>query len=83
MLLGLVLCGAGVLAWGLMLELGRRVHDQSSLHRATDAAAYSAALIQARALNLHASLNRAQIAHQLGMAHIIAVANEPELPRKW
>lgn len=74
MLMGLVLCGVGVLAWGLMLELGRRVHDQSSLNRATDAASYTAALIQARALNLHAYLNRAHIAHQLGMAHIIAVA---------
>jgi hypothetical protein len=74
MLMGLVLCAAGVLAWGLMLELGRRVHDQSSLNRATDAASYTAALIQARALNLHAYLNRAHIAHQLGMAHIIAVA---------
>lgn len=82
MLLGLVLCGAGVLAWGLMLELGRRVHDQSSLHRATDAAAYSAALFQARALNLHASLNRAQIAHQLGMAHIIAVASATQYRAK-
>lgn len=74
MMLGLVLCGAGVLAWILMLELGQRVHDKSSLHRATDAAAYSAALVQARALNLHAYLNRAQLAHQLGMAHLIAVA---------
>ncbi len=74
MLMGLVLCGAGMLAWGLMLELGRRVHDQSSLNRATDAATYTAALIQARALNLHAYLNRAHIAHQLGMAHVIAVA---------
>lgn len=74
MLMGLVLCGAGVLAWGLMLELGRRVHDQSSLNRATDAASYTAALIQARALNLHAYLNRAHIAHQLGMAHLIGVA---------
>lgn len=74
MFLGLVLCGAGVLAWVLMLELGQRVHDQSSLHRATDAAVYSAALIQARALNLHAYLNRAQLAHQVGMAHLIAVA---------
>ena len=82
MLLGLVLCGAGVLAWGLMLELGRRVHDQSSLNRATDAAAYTAALIQARALNLHAYLNRAHIAHQLGMAHIIAVATATQYRAK-
>jgi hypothetical protein len=82
MLLGLVLCGVGVLAWGLMLELGRRVHDQSSLNRATDAATYTAALIQARALNLHAYLNRAHIAHQLGMAHIIAVATATQYRAK-
>lgn len=82
LLLGLVLCGAGVLAWILMLELGQRVHDQSSLHRATDAAAYSAALMQARALNLHAYLNRAQIAHQLGMAHLIAVATASQYRAK-
>jgi len=82
MLLGLVLCAAGVLTWSLMLELGRRVHDQSSLHRATDAAAYSAALIQARALNLHAYLNRAQIAHQLGIAHVVAAATATQYRAK-
>lgn len=80
--LGLVLCGAGVLAWILMLQLGQRVHDQSSLHRATDAAAYSAALMQARSLNLHAYLNRAQLAHQLGMAHLIAVATASQYRAK-
>ncbi len=82
MFLGLMLCAVGVLAWMLMLELGQRVHDQASLHRATDAAAYSAALMQARALNLHAYLNRAQIAHQLGMAHLIAVATASQYRAK-
>lgn len=82
MLLGLVLCGVGVLAWVLMLELGQTIHDQSSLHRATDAAVYSAALVQARALNLHAYLNRAQLAHQIGMAHLIAVATASQYRAK-
>jgi hypothetical protein len=82
LLLGFVLCGAGVLAWLLMLELGQRVHDQASLNRATDAAAYSAALMQARSLNLHAYLNRAQFAHQLGMAHLIAVATASQYRAK-
>jgi hypothetical protein len=82
LLLGLVLCGAGVLAWILMLDIGQRVHDQTSLHRATDAAAYSAALIQARSMNLHAYLNRAQLAHQLGMAHLIAVATASQYRAK-
>lgn len=82
LLLGLVLCGVGVLAWTLMLKLGQSVHDQSSLHRATDAAAYSAALMQARSLNLHAYLNRAQLGHQLGMAHLIAVATASQYRAK-
>jgi len=82
MLVGLVLCALGVLAWLLMLELGQRVHDKSSLHRATDAASYSAALIQARALNMHAYLNRAQIAHQLAMAHLIGAANAAQFRQK-
>ncbi len=74
MLIGLVICTAAILAWLSMLETGKRVHDKSSLNRATDAAAYSAALIHARALNMHAYLNRAQLGHQLAMAHLIAVA---------
>jgi len=82
MFLGLILCAVGVLAWSLMLLLGQRVHDMASLHRATDAATYSAALVQARALNLHAYLNRAQIAHQLGMAHLISVATATQYRAK-
>jgi len=82
MLLGIVLCGAGVLAWLLMLQLGQRVHDKSSLHRATDAASYSAAIFQARALNMHAYLNRAQLAHQIAMAHIIGVATAAQFRAK-
>ena len=74
MLLGLVICAVAIAAWFSMLELGRRVHDQASLNRATDAAAYSAALIYARGLNMHAYLNRAQLGHQIVMAHLIAAA---------
>jgi len=79
---GLILCGVGVVAWSMMLLLGQRVHDIISLNRATDAATYSAALMQARALNLHAYLNRAQIAHQFGMAHLIAVATATQYRSK-
>lgn len=73
-MLGLILSSVGVTAWLLMLELGQRVHDKVSLHRATDAAAYSAALVQARALNLHAYINRAQIGHQVAIAHLVSVS---------
>lgn len=82
MLLGIVLCGVGVLAWLLMLELGQRVHDISSLHRGADAASYSAAILQARALNMHAYINRAQLAHQIAIAHIIGAATATQYRSK-
>jgi hypothetical protein len=40
-----------------------------------DAAAYSGALIQARALNMLAYLNRAQLAHQVAMAHLVTLGS--------
>ena len=73
--LGLILCAAVLVAWVLSLNLGRLVHSKASLLRATDAAAYSAAVVQARALNLHAYLNRAQLAQQIAMAHLITMAS--------
>lgn len=73
--LGLVLSAVVLMAWVLSLNLGRLVHNQASLLRATDAAVYSAAVAQARALNLHAYLNRAQLAQQIAMAHVITMAS--------
>ena len=73
--LGLILCAVVLVAWVLSLNIGRLVHSKSSLLRATDAAVYSAALAQARALNLHAYLNRAQLAQQIAMAHLITMAS--------
>lgn len=73
--LGLILSAVVLIAWVLSLNLGRLVHNKASLLRATDAAVYSAAVAQARALNLHAYLNRAQLAQQIAMAHLITVAS--------
>ena len=73
--LGLILCATVLVAWVLSLNLGRLVHSKASLLRATDAAVYSAAVAQARALNLHAYLNRAQLAQQIAMAHLITMAS--------
>ena len=73
--LGLILCAVVLIAWVLSLNLGRLVHNKASLLRATDAAVYSAAVAQARALNLHAYLNRAQLAQQVAMAHLITMAS--------
>ncbi len=74
LVLGVGLLALSVLAWLLMLQVGGWVHNKSSLHRATDAAAYSAALIYARNLNLHAYLNRAQLAHQVAQLHLFSLA---------
>jgi hypothetical protein len=73
--LGLILCATVLVAWVLSINLGRLVHSKASLLRATDAAVYSAAVAQARALNLHAYLNRAQLAQQIAMAHLITMAS--------
>jgi hypothetical protein len=73
--LGLLLSAVVLVAWVLSLNLGRLVHNKASLLRATDAAVYSAAVAQARALNLQAYLNRAQLAQQIAMAHLITMAS--------
>lgn len=75
LVLGVGLLALGVLAWLLMVQVGGWVHNKSSLHRATDAAAYSAALLYARALNLHAYLNRTQLAHQVAQLHLFSLAS--------
>lgn len=75
LVLGVGLLTLGVLAWLLMLQVGGWVHNKSSLNRATDAAAYSAALVYARALNLHAYLNRTQLAHQVAQLHLFSLAS--------
>lgn len=54
---------------------GQLVAEKSRLVHATDAAAYSGALIQARALNFQAYANRAQLAHQVAMAHLVTLAS--------
>ncbi len=80
--LGLIVCGVGLLTWILSLDLGNLIHNKASLMRATDAAVYSAALVQARALNLHAYLNRAQLAHQIAMTHLITMAGAEQYRSK-
>jgi hypothetical protein len=70
-LLLLSLCGV---AWAALYNLGQVAAARTRLTHAADAAAYSAALEQARTLNLLAYINRAQIAHQVAMAHLVTLA---------
>ena len=68
----LVLGVAGLLR---LYDSGQLVHEKSRLTHAADAAAYSGALVQARALNFQAYANRTQMAHQVAMAHLVTLAS--------
>lgn len=70
-LLLLSVCGV---AWVAVYNLGQVAASRTRLTHAADAAVYSAALEQARVLNLLAYINRAQIAHQVAMAHLVTLA---------
>ncbi|WP_038369642.1 TadE/TadG family type IV pilus assembly protein [Brackiella oedipodis] len=56
-----------------------RLHDaKNRLINAADSAAYSGALVQARALNMQAHINLAQVAHQVAMAHLVTLGSWAE-----
>lgn len=69
----LLLMGAAALLQ--LFDAGQLVHEKVRLTHAADAAAYSGALVQARALNFQAYANRAQVAHQVAMAHLVTLAS--------
>lgn len=75
LVLALFLLLAGALALVQLFDGGQRVHEKARLTHAADAAAYSGALVQARALNFQAYANRAQVAHQVAMAHLVTLAS--------
>jgi hypothetical protein len=68
---------AGVAAIVLLryFATGQVVAAKSRQLHALDAAAYSGALVQARALNMLAYLNRAQVGHQIAMAHLVTLGS--------
>ncbi|MCD0501635.1 hypothetical protein LPZ50_01300 [Bordetella petrii] len=65
-------CG---LAFVALYNVGQTAAARVRLTHAADAAAYSGALAQARTLNLLAYINRAQVAHQMAMAHLVTLAS--------
>ncbi|RXN93480.1 hypothetical protein C7R54_03970 [Achromobacter aloeverae] len=73
--LALGLVSAGVLALVVLHDHGNTAAARVRLTHAADAAAYSGALVQARALNLLAYINRTQAAHQIALAHIATLAS--------
>lgn len=75
------------LVWGMLLTAvaslvlvryfatGQMVAAKARQLHGLDAAAYSGALVQARALNMLAFLNRSQVAHQVAMAHLVTLGS--------
>lgn len=62
-------------AWLHYFATNQVLSAKAKLVHASDAAAYSGALVQAQSLNLMAYLNRAQIAHQIAMVHLVSLAS--------
>ena len=75
LVLALFLLLVGAAALLQLFDAGQLVHEKTRLTHAADAAAYSGALVQARGLNFQAYANRAQVAHQVAMAHLVTLAS--------
>jgi len=75
LVLGLLLSMLGALALLRYFAVGQSVADKSRLLHTADAAAYSAAVVQSRALNMLSFLNRTQLAHQVAMAHLVTLGS--------
>lgn len=73
LVLGMAVAAVGVASLVVLYNVGQTVEARSRLTHAADAAAYSGALLQARALNAIAYVNRSQIAHQVAMAHLVTL----------
>jgi len=75
LVLGMLLAALLGLAWMRHFATGQVMAARTRLVHGLDAAAYSGAQVQARTLNFLAYLNRAQLAHQLAMAHLLTLGS--------
>lgn len=75
LVLGMVLAGLAAVALVRYFATGQVVAAKARQLHGLDAAAYSAALVQARALNMLSLLNRAQVGHQVAMAHLVTLGS--------
>lgn len=75
LILGMLFLAILSLALITMYNNGRLVAARLKQTHAVDAAAYSGALIQARALNMQAYINLAQVGHQMAMAHLVTLGS--------
>jgi len=75
LMLGLLLSVVCVLALMRYFGLGQMAASKTRLLHTADMAAYSGAVVQARALNMLSMLNRTQLAHQVAMAHLVTLGS--------
>lgn len=75
LVLGMLLVAAVALAFVRYFDVGMTIGEKARQDHVLDATAYSGALVQARALNMLAFVNRAQMAHQVAMAHLVTLGS--------
>lgn len=75
LVLGMILAGLALIAFTRYFYTGQVAAARVRQVHALDAASYSGALVQARALNMLAYMNRAQIGHHIAMAHLVTLAS--------
>lgn len=75
LVLGMLLAAAAALVLIRYFFTGQVVAAKAKQLHALDATAYSGALVQARALNMLSYINRAQIGHQVAMAHLVTLGS--------
>ncbi|WP_171587857.1 TadE/TadG family type IV pilus assembly protein [Pelistega europaea] len=75
LVLGVAILSVLIVALLSMFHIGMLASIKTKQTHALDAAAYSGALVQARALNMQAYINIAQVGHQMAMAHLVTLAS--------
>lgn len=75
LVLGLLVVGLMAVVLVRYFTVGQVVAAKAKQLHALDAAAYSGALVQARALNMLAYINRGQVGHQVAMAHLVTLGS--------
>ena len=73
--LGLVFLAVCCVSLLFMFSSGKLVDEKLTVTNAADAAAYSAGIVQARALNYEAYVNRAIIANELAIAQAVSMVS--------
>lgn len=71
----LALVSVGSIAWIALYNVGQTASARVRLTHTADAVAYSGAVAQARSLNMLAYINRAHVAHQVAMAHLVTLSS--------